>query len=99
MHRTGIEADVSIEPTANMDIGATYVDGEHWLLALVQLNVSVYRGGGGILYGDFSRGKIPHEENSAPVPKNQRENSAPPKSSVHWKQKGSWDCDPNNHCA
>ena len=63
-------------------------------------------GGGEILYGDFSAG-----ENSAwgkfrTCPKNQGENSAPPKSSVHWKQKGSWDCDPqkilgegNDHCA
>ena len=64
------------------------------------------QGGGGILYGDFSAG-----ENSAwgkfrTCPKNQGENSAPPKSAVHWKQKGSWDCDPqkilgegNDHCA
>ena len=51
-------------------------------------------GGGEILYGDFSAG-----ENSAwgkfrTCPKKSGENSAPPKSSVHSKQKGSWDCDP-----
>ena len=69
-------------------------------------NVFTHTGGGGILYGDFSAG-----ENSAwgkfrTCPKNQGENSAPPKSAVHWKQKGSWDCDPqkilgegNDHCA
>ena len=51
-------------------------------------------GGGKILYGVFPQGKIPHREHSAPVPKNQGENSAPPKSSVHCKQRGTWDCDP-----
>ena len=64
-------------------------------------NAPHVQGGGG-----FCTGIFPHGENSAPVPKNQGENSAPPKSSVHWKQKGSWDCDPqkilgegNDHCA
>ena len=60
-----------------------------------QLCTALYRGGGGeFCTGIFPQGKIPHGENSAPVPKNQGENSAPPKSSVHWKHKGSWDCDP-----
>ena len=37
-------------------------------------------GGGGFCTGFFPQGKISHGEYSAPVPKNQGENSAPPKS-------------------